>query len=161
MFTPRRVLAFNNFDPDAHSAAHALGDTGESLTIQSQREEADINVILRRFGVTGQLPQVRMPPTFGDFSGVGDYQDAQNLLLEAKASFNQLDPAIRVKMFDNDPGKFVAFCSDPANLPEMRKLGLAVPEKVDPPPQKVEIVNKAPEGAAPAAGAAAAGAIPK
>ena len=29
--------------------------------------------------------------------------------------------------FNNDPALFVDFCSDEANLDEMRKLGLAVP----------------------------------
>lgn len=114
-----------------------------SLAVQSQAEDADINVIVKRFGITGQVPQGVRPPTFEDFGdSVFDFQTAQNALVEAQRSFMAMPADVR-KRFDNDPQQFVAFCSDEANLPEMRKLGLAVPEKVIEPEkiQKVEIVG--------------------
>lgn len=113
-----------------------------SLAVQSQKEEADINTIVRRFGVTGMLPQVAMPPTFGDFSGIFDFMSAQNMLVAADRSFKALPADVR-KRFGNDPQEFVKFCSDDKNLDEMRKMGLAVPkvEPVVPAPMRVEVVN--------------------
>lgn len=118
-----------------------------SKTQQNQREEADINVIMRRFGQSGQLPVggYEMPPLEGDFGdGAVDFQSALNLVIAAERSFSAMDAEVRAR-FNNDPERFVKFCSDPENLPEMRKLGLAVPEEPapkEPPPQKVMIVDE-------------------
>lgn len=116
-----------NYDVEAASVASGLKCEDKSLTIQSQSEEADINVIMKRFGVTGELPQVARPPTYGDFEAVSDYREALDLINEANASFMKLPADVR-KRFDNDAALFVDFCENPDNLPEMRKLGLAVPE---------------------------------
>lgn len=107
----------------------ALECRDDSRAIQSQRDEADINTIVKRFGVTGQLPQNVRAPTYGDFDTVMTYQDAQNAIIAANKSFMAMSADVR-KRFDNDPAKFVEFCSDSKNLDEMRKLGLAKPEKV-------------------------------
>ena len=45
-----------------------------SMTVQSQSEDTDINVMLKRFGVTGQLPQGVRAPEFGDFTEVRDFR---------------------------------------------------------------------------------------
>jgi len=120
------IRAYNGYDTRAASDAAALSGFGPSKTVQSQREEADINTIVRNFGVTGQLPANVRVPSYGDFTGVDDYRTALHALREAEASFMQMPADVRVK-FDNDAGKFVDFCSDTRNLDEMRKLGLAVP----------------------------------
>lgn len=99
-----------------------------SLTVQSQKDEADINTIVRRFGVTGLVPNSVRVPTFGDFTGVSDYRTALDSIKKANDSFMLMDAEVR-KRFDHDPQKFVAFCSDSKNLDEMRAMGLAVPKK--------------------------------
>lgn len=103
----------------------------DSLTVQSQRDEADINVLVKRFGVTGVVPQSVRVPSFGDFTGVNDYRTALDALNLARDSFRQMPSDVRAR-FHNDPARFVLFCSDSKNLDEMRKLGLAVPEKEKP-----------------------------
>lgn len=103
-----------------------------SRAVQSEKDDCDINTIVRRFGVTGQLPTGVRMPTYGDFVGIGDYQEALHALMEAQASFAAMPAEVR-RRFNNDPAMFVEFCSDPANLDEARRLGLAVPE-VTPPP---------------------------
>lgn len=126
----------SNYDVDAESFDSGLACEDESRTIQSQAEDADINVIVRRFGITGVVPQNLAPPTYADFEGIFDFQTAQNALIKARDAFMQLPGDVR-KRFGNDPGEFVMFCSDESNLEEMRKLGLAVPKKeaaVTPPP---------------------------
>lgn len=118
-----------NYDVAAVSDETGLKCEDESLTLQSQAQEADINVIVKRFNVTGVLPSGIRMPTYGDFTGVADYREALDAVNAAERSFMELPAAVR-KRFDNDPAAFVDFCSDPANLEEARKLGLAVPEKV-------------------------------
>lgn len=114
-----------NYDVDEVSSDSGLLCRDESLTLQSQAEEADINVLVRRFGVTGSLPQAgRAPPSYQDFEGVFDYRSALDLLRSADDSFLSLDAAVRSR-FDNDPALFVDFCTDPANIEEVRKMGLA------------------------------------
>lgn len=126
-----------NYDTDEVSRDTGLFCPEETKTIQSQAEDADINVIVRRFGVTGVMPGGVIPPTYGDFTGVFDYQSAQNAVIQAREAFLRVPAEIR-KRFDNDPQAFVDFCSDEKNLDEMRKMGLAVeaikkPEAEKPP----------------------------
>jgi len=99
-----------------------------SLTQQSQAEEADINTIVRRFGLTGHMPQSVRAPTWGDFDGVWDYRTALEAISEANNAFMEYPAAVRAR-FENDPAQFVDFCSDPANLGEMASLGLAIPRQ--------------------------------
>lgn len=114
-----------------YDARKVSDDTGlecldASLAVQSQKDEADINHIVRMFGVTGKLPQSVRVPTYGDFDGVDDYQSALAAIREAEDAFAKMPSEVRIR-FGHDPQQFVEFCSDESNLEEMRKLGLAVP----------------------------------
>jgi len=111
---------------DIRSIDYTLRCSDPSRAIQSQKDEANINNIVRNFGVTGKLPVSVRVPTYGDFSVVDDYQSALNAIQEARDSFAAMPADVRSR-FDNDPGRFVDFCSDSSNLEEMRKLGLAIP----------------------------------
>lgn len=121
-----KVRTTFNFDPKAWSDANGLECTDPTRTIQSQAEEANINTIVRNFGVTGTLPVGVRVPTYGDFDGASDYREAVNAIKSAEESFLAVPASLR-KQLDHDPGKFVEWCADPSNLEEMRKLGLAVP----------------------------------
>jgi phage internal scaffolding protein len=94
-----------------------------SRTQQHFRDECDINRILERFNVTGQLPIGSVQPQYGDFSGITDYQSALNAVMAAQDSFLELPAKVRAR-FDNDPALFVEFASDEANRDEMKALGL-------------------------------------
>lgn len=119
------------YDVDEASLETGLRCEDVSRTVQSQKDDADINVIVRRFGLTGTMPVGLVPPVYQDFDGVFDFQSAQNAVIRARDSFMAMPAEIR-KRFNNDPQEFVVFCSDEKNLPEMRKLGLAVPEPPKP-----------------------------
>jgi len=97
-----------------------------SLAIQSQKDEADINNIVRNFGVTGRLPGAVTLPTYGDFTGVDDYRSALEAVNAAQNAFMQIPSAIRAQ-FDHDPGAWADFAANPANLPQLREWGLAPP----------------------------------
>lgn len=138
---------------DRYDTAKASLDSGllcqdPSKAVQSQKEESDINTIVRRFGLTGQLPSNVRMPQYGDFTGITTYQDALNAVLEAQASFQALPAHIRER-FGHDPEKFVEFCFDENNRAEAEKLGL--------------VLKKAPveKGAVPATGSTGQPETPK
>lgn len=112
-----------NYDVDAASNESALLCEDESLAIQSAKEESDINTIVRKFGLTGELPgQVAMPKS-GDFSNVPDFHTAMNLVRKAQEEFLRVPAEIRAR-FGNDPQAFMNFFEDDANRDEARRLGL-------------------------------------
>jgi len=111
------------YDRDKNSDRSKLVFTRPSRTQQSFRDECDINTILKRFNVTGELPLGSVQPQYGDFSGITDYQSALNAVMAAQDSFLQLPAKVRAR-FDNDPALFVDFASDEANRDEMKALGL-------------------------------------
>lgn len=113
-----------NYDVDKASDEAGLACEDKSLAQQHERDETDINVIVKRFGVTGQLPQRTLPPLFGDFTDVVDFRQAQDKIREAQEAFDSLPAEVRFR-FDNDPASFVEFASDEGNLDELRKMGLA------------------------------------
>lgn len=124
-----------------HRLSVGLKGFGPGLTIQSQKEEADINTIVRKFGVTGTVPGNIRTPLNVDFDGVFDFQSAMNTINEAQRAFSLMPAEVR-KRFGNDPGEFVDFASNPENQEEARKLGLAMPVIVeeDPPVVNVRVV---------------------
>jgi len=119
-----------------------LSDFGPGKTIQSQKEEADINTIVKRFGISGMLPTNVRTPLNIDFDQSFDFQSAMNLINDAQRAFMEMPADVRQR-FGNDPGLFVDFASDPKNQDEARKLGLALPVVVEetPPPVDVRIIT--------------------
>jgi len=81
-------------------------DTGEeSLVQQHFVDEVDINSIMRRFGVTGQLPRGNLGGVYGDFTGITDYESAAEAVRRADEGFMRLPADVRDR-FGNDPGTF-------------------------------------------------------
>lgn len=137
------------YDADALSDETGTVNDEPSLTIQEHAVDADINVIVKRFGITGVLPGRSSIPivTNGDFLDVTDFRQVQDILVQADRSFMALPAEVRSR-FSNDPAEFVKFCSPQADgswkeedVRDMIKMGLAV-ERVVPKEvvQKVEIV---------------------
>lgn len=117
------VRSAYNYDGDLASLEAGLSCADKSLAVQSAAEECDINTIVKRFGLTGQLPSGVRAPTYGDFTEVVDFQTAMNAIATARESFDTLPAHVRAR-FQNDPAAFVDFCSDDANRAEAVKLGL-------------------------------------
>lgn len=107
----------------AHSDASGFACRGDSLTVQADAKDADINVIMDRYARTGQLVPPSRLPSYGDFEGISDYRTALHAVREAEESFMALPANIRAK-FDNDPGKFEDFCVNPDNRAAVAELGL-------------------------------------
>lgn len=113
---------------DEVSAACGLVFSGAGRTQQQFRDECDINAIVRRFGVTGEVPASVRMPTYDDFSEVTDFHTAMNAVRAAQESFEALPSAIRSR-FGHDPQQLLVFLGDEANRDEAAKLGLLNPAK--------------------------------
>ena len=59
-----------------------------------------------------------------------DYQKSLNLVLHAQSQFDALPAHTRAR-FANDPKMFLEFTSNPENIEEMIKLGLAKERPLD------------------------------
>lgn len=95
-------------------------------TKQAFKDECDVNTIMARYAATGELPNINaLPPQYLDVTEM-DFQYHQNFLIEAQNLFNQLPSSIRSR-FENSPGQFLDFVSNPDNRPELTKMGLARP----------------------------------
>lgn len=139
----RKFIEHGNYDPDLNSAQSATQydetDLEKDRTIQSYKDEADINVMIKRFGIAAVAkPQ---PAGYYDFQEApADYQSALNAVLEAERRFAEVPAAIRARV-DNNPAKFAAWLAHDANQEEARKLGLIKPAPPKSGPMKVEVVN--------------------
>lgn len=112
-----------NYDKDEASINDALLCQDSSLAQQHMKDECDINVIIERFGVTGELPSAPVSPQYGDFSGVTDYHSALNQINATMDDFMALPAKLRVR-FDHDPVKLLDFLQNDQNRDEAIQLGL-------------------------------------
>lgn len=114
-----------NYDRSLASDESGLECLDPSLAQQSAKDESDINTIVKRFNLTGELPSGVAVPQYADFADIGDYHSALNMVIAADNAFMAMPAAIRAK-FGNDAGAFVDFVSNPDNKAEVDKLGLSV-----------------------------------
>jgi phage internal scaffolding protein len=138
-----------NYSRDEASLSSGLFCEDESRAIQSAKEEADINTIVRRFGLTGELPSDLKMPQSGDFTDVPDFHSAMNLIRTTQEEFLRVPAEIRAR-FNNDPARLMTFVEDEANRDEARKLGFLRAPDVVPEPMRVQVVapSGTPDGAA-------------
>lgn len=125
-----------NYDVDLASLEAGLEvPEGDDFTQQQFKEEVDINTIIKRFGLTGELPENLAMPQSGDFTGISDFHTAMNLVRASQEEFMRVPAEIRAR-FNNDPGRFIEFVEDDKNYDEAIKLGLAVKK---PPPERTVV----------------------
>lgn len=135
-----------NYDMDRVTQFTGLSCGEPTRTQQQFKDEVDINTIVHRFGLTGELPENVRVPQSGDFTNVTDYQTAMNLVVQAREAFMELPAEVRYR-FHNDPQELQRFVENKDNLEEARKLGIAVPAPtpVPPPePMPVRVVSDPP-----------------
>lgn len=95
----------------------------KSIVKKEFKDQTDINYMLKRFKVTGQIPVNKNMPQYGDVSGLKSFHDAHEVVQGAYDSFETLPAQIR-KRFDNDPLSIIDFLDNPLNLEESYELGL-------------------------------------
>lgn len=116
-----------NYDMNRAGDESGLKCEDPTKTQQHQAEETDINNIVNRYLKTGELPNRTIPPMQGDFTNAPNMQEAMDLVVRARVAFMEQPAEVRSR-FENDPVKFVNFCSDEKNRDEMRKMGMWSPE---------------------------------
>lgn len=100
------------------------GSEPVDLAVQSDAIEADINTLVRRFGLSVDVPlPAETLAHYGDYSGLVDYHSAKQMLIDAQDAFEDLPAHLRGR-FNNDPGQLLDFLHDPNNRSEAVKLGL-------------------------------------
>lgn len=143
-----KTIVLNPFtlDPDAHSLAHGLSCPEPTLTTQADAASADINNIVKQFGVTGSLPYGGATPFYDDVSEFPtDYHSALNFVMEAQETFLEYPADIRAR-FDNDPGLFLNSFNDPSKRELLEELGFVL-SKSNESPSGSEDSIKQPKGA--------------
>lgn len=106
-----------------------------TMTKQAFREECDINRIMARYELTGQIEHVnRKQPIYGDFSQFADYQTMLGKVNQASEAFEALPSELR-KELKYDPQNLFSWIQDPANKDKAIKYGLMQ----SPPPEKHNI----------------------
>lgn len=147
----KKVFVRTPYNYDTREVSRALATDcrvvfpGEKVerTVQSAKDESDINVMVRRFGITGVIAGVQVPPAIEEFAEIFDYQTALNTVRRADESFAAMSAETRAR-FDNNPARFVQFCTEldkngkTKNIVEMREMGLALPEKA---PEIEKVLN--------------------
>jgi len=120
---------------DTHQRFPSPGG-GESKTQQHFKRECDINHLMSKYQKTGVIDHVnKYQGDYSDLTDVPDYHTALLKVQSAQTAFDTLPSSIRNK-FKNDPSLFLDFVSNPENLDEMVKLGLA--KKTSPEPLPVD-----------------------
>ena len=132
------------YDEEADRLAREASDIAcldESLTVQAPSVDADINVLVARFGLDkrGIPPAAIDPRFFGDFSEAPrSLQEAIHVVRDAQEKFDRLPPDLRAR-FRNDPSELWYFVNDPSNGAEAVKLGL-LKGPPEPPPEPAVVV---------------------
>ena len=121
-----KTITFRSaYDPHKKYVFKTVGD---SLTQQHFKEECDVINIIKKHDRNGIIEHVqRGQARYGDFSEVHDYREALDLVRDAQDEFMTIPSDIR-KKFDNDPGKFYEFVSNPDNKEELIEMGFIDPK---------------------------------
>lgn len=130
-----------NYDMFIASNESAITCLEPTLAQQQFKDESDINFIADRFGLTGELPTVLQLPKYADFTGIFDFQQAQNAVRTALEQFMTLPAKLRTR-FDNQPQKLLTFLEDPENYAEAIFLGLVNKPAITPEPAPLAPATK-------------------
>lgn len=116
----------HQYDDDRDALERRLSDMipqGESLTIQSGKEDADINAIAHRMGMMGIMPDPLDLAFFQDASNLPDLRAILDYSRDAEAAFMALPPNIRSR-FHNSAAELWEFVLDENNREEAIRIGL-------------------------------------
>lgn len=131
-------MEFRKFG-DRHQVAAPIAPEGEKIrTIQSQRDETDINLITSRYLAGGEVLHLNENMgRYGDVSDIQTFHEAQNRVAEVNSTFAAL-PAVVRDLMGNSARKFVALMSNPDYAERFARLEEGLPEEPELPPEKRE-----------------------
>lgn len=123
----------------------ALDFPEPSLTQQHFAKDADLNTIVKRYGITdGAIPVTPLDPQFfGDFTNAPeDFRTVLEISKRAKDHFMAL-PADMRTAFHNDPAELHDWVTNPANKEEAISLGLLPKEPKQKDTRPIAVQRKA------------------
>lgn len=97
-----------------------------TMTIQSEKDNCDINVIMNRYATCGTPLPYRsdgVQPVYADVSELGDYMENYQRCKQAEEMFNALPSALR-KELDNNPANLLPFIQNKENESRCIEYGL-------------------------------------
>lgn len=97
-----------------------------TMTVQSEKDNCDINVIMNRYATCGTPLPYRtdgVQPVYADVSELGDYMENYQRCKQAEEMFNSLPSALR-KELDNNPANLLPFIQDEKNKERCYEYGL-------------------------------------
>jgi phage internal scaffolding protein len=77
--------------------------------------------MMKRFGVTGKLPENPRVPQYGDFSEITDYRSAIEAIRNADEKFMEFPADVRA-LFENNPQNVLDFVANPANIDAVKQI---------------------------------------
>lgn len=101
----------------------SIVDFGESRTRQSEQDRCDINKILERFEVTGEMPVDTREALYLDVADAPDYRTALDQVRVANEYFMSLPAKVRAE-FENDAAVFLDELHDEKNHERFQELGV-------------------------------------
>lgn len=116
-----------------------------TMTIQSEKDNCDINVIMNRYATCGTPLPYRadgVQPVYADVSELGDYMENYQRCKQAEEMFNALPSALR-KELDNNPANLIPFIQDKNNESRCIEYGL-INKPIVEAPQAPVVVNSNP-----------------
>lgn len=136
LFYRKVIMSKKFFTKFNHDRLSGLTFQDESLTEQQFSFETDINNIVA--GIVAKEYNVK-PPQYGLTITPNQFDDALNIIANARSQFEELPSNLRTK-FNNDPKELLSFCQDENNYEEGVKLGL-FNKKITQKPIEVTITN--------------------
>lgn len=106
-----------------------------TMTIQSEKDNCDINVIMNRYATCGTPLPYRtdgVQPVYADVSDLGDYMENYQRCKQAEEMFNALPSALR-KELDNNPANLLSFIQNKENESRCIEYGLINKPSVEAP----------------------------
>jgi len=115
----------SNITPARHRRRIKLDYEGAvSRTEQSHRDVVSIHRIMERYKERGVIDHVSAHKgTYGNFVGIPGFQEANQIIAEAKSLFESVPSHIR-KDFNNNPGDFLDFMQKSENREKIEEYGL-------------------------------------
>jgi len=112
-----------------------------SKTKQSEKDNCDINLIVKRHASTGHVSHINpAAPKFGDFTGAGDLKTAIDQVAEANDRFNQLPVEVR-RAAENNPYMLLEMLESEEGQLELQEAGLILTDAPEAPTE----IEKQPE----------------
>jgi hypothetical protein len=117
-----------NYDRDEVSKKTALVFNDESLAQQQFKDENNINLMIRKYGV---LPVQEVNWKEFDASVIPqDFHEIQNMMKQAEAAFMTVPAEVRAQV-DNDPVRFLAMVDEQQSIIRQREKEAAKAAKRD------------------------------